>query len=415
MVKNIRLLPKLLGGFAIVAVIVVVVGWFGLTGIARLKAQLDAVGKRQLPASTSIQTLKYAMVEIHAAENILLVEGISEQDRAAAYSQFIDAQQSAENARAVYGPIAKATEEAALWDQFKAAWDAWWKEHESFVQREKAYRTAPSSLLYRALTSDALATEAAVFDAALQILSADAELQGGYAAGAVQAGDEVSFEVRRIAEVGLIAGPLLALLFSFLLTFSITRPLARGIFFAERMAAGDFNRKILVDRRDEVGKLCGALNLVGDELRGMVVAIQERAEQVASSSEEISATSIHLAEGAQGQALSLEETGASVEALSGSVDQVFEHCRLQAAAVEQASHSMEDMQKSIQEVSRNLNEIAGLARHIRREGRCGCGSSSPCCGRDRPDLPGFVRDRGNRHSDRRHSRSDEPSCLERGH
>ena len=43
--KDIKLLTKLIGGFVLVALIVVGVGYFGVTGVARLSGQLDAVGK----------------------------------------------------------------------------------------------------------------------------------------------------------------------------------------------------------------------------------------------------------------------------------------------------------------------------------------------------------------------------------
>jgi methyl-accepting chemotaxis protein len=50
-----------------------------------------------------------------------------------------------------------------------------------------------------------------------------------------------------------------------------------------------------------------------------------------------------------------------VEELTASVDQVAEHAQSQAAAVEQGSSSMAQVHKSIELVSKNLEEIAGLA------------------------------------------------------
>ena len=359
--KNIRLFLKLLGGFAIVAAIVVLVSLVGLMGVTRLMSLLATVGKQQLPALTSIQSLRFSMMEMHAAESTLLLREISEPDRAAAYAQFIDAKQSADNARDIYEPIAKTTEEIALWDQFKASWDAWWREHEGFVEREKAFRMAPSDARYEQLAASARDVEAPLFDAAFQILSASAELHGGYASLAVRTGDEISMRVQRVSETGLIAGPLVALLLSLFLSFSVTRPLARGIAFAQNLAAGDFTRRLASDRKDEVGILAQALNTVVEELRTVVTALQGSAEQVASSSTEISCTAIKLAHGAQSQVMSLEETSASVHELSVSVQQVFEHARLQEAAIQNASASTTMMQKSIEDTSRDLDEIAGLA------------------------------------------------------
>ncbi|HYW82234.1 MAG TPA: methyl-accepting chemotaxis protein, partial [Spirochaetia bacterium] len=68
-----------------------------------------------------------------------------------------------------------------------------------------------------------------------------------------------------------------------------------------------------------------------------------------------------LAEGAQSQASTLEQTSASVEELTASVEQVAEHAQSQAAAVEQGTSSMTQVRHSIEEVSKNLSEIATLA------------------------------------------------------
>jgi len=161
----------------------------------------------------------------------------------------------------------------------------------------------------------------------------------------------------------LISALALVVAFVIFLAFSrtITRPLAKGVAFAELVASGDFTHQLPIHQKDEIGKLAEALNGMSVKLKGMVGTIQDSAEQVASSSEEITASAQKLAEGAQSQASTLEETSASVEELTASVDQVAEHAQNQAAAAEQGTASMAQVHKSIEDVSRNLTEIAGLA------------------------------------------------------
>ena len=340
------------------SVIVVLVSSFGLTGIGRLSALRDEVAKAQLPGIASILKLKLAMTEIDASEKALLARDIGDLDRAAAYAQLYDAQQSAEAARGIYEPIRRTNEEDLLWSQFLRAWDQWWKEHLRFVDLEKAYRSAPSDLLYGQMTAEARDVEAAQYDAAREALSSNDALKEAYAVMADRAGDELSANVRMVASVGLVAGPLLALLFGVCFALSITRPLAQGIAFAEIVAGGDFSRKIHMRRRDEVGRLANALNGMADRLRSMVAAVQESAQEVAASSKEISRAATQVAEGAQSQASSLEETSASVEQLSTSVEEVSAHAQSQAAAVAEGSRTMMQVHKSIEDVSRHLDEIS---------------------------------------------------------
>jgi methyl-accepting chemotaxis protein len=160
-----------------------------------------------------------------------------------------------------------------------------------------------------------------------------------------------------ISAVALVLAFLIYLLFS----RTITKPLAKGVAFAELVASGDFTQRLPIHQEDEIGKLAEALNGMSEKLNTMVGTIQDSAEQVASASEQITSSAQKLAEGAQSQASTLEETSASVEELTASVDQVAGHAQSQSAAVEQGSSSMEQVHHSIEEVSKNLEEIAGLA------------------------------------------------------
>ena len=153
----------------------------------------------------------------------------------------------------------------------------------------------------------------------------------------------------------------LGILLSVILTVGITRPLRRGVEFAQTVAGGDFSQQLGIKQRDEVGVLARALNGMSVKLRDMVATIQENASEVAAASEQISSGSQSMAEGAQSQASTLEETSASVEELSASIEQVSEHAQSQAAAVEQGSSSMTQVQKSVDDISRSLAEISALA------------------------------------------------------
>jgi methyl-accepting chemotaxis protein len=161
----------------------------------------------------------------------------------------------------------------------------------------------------------------------------------------------------------LISAAALVVAFAAFLVFprTITKPLQTAVRFAEQVAAGDFTQQLPFQRRDEVGKLANALNMMSTKLSGMVATIQESAEQVAASSEQMSASAQSLSEGAQNQASTLEETSASVEELSASVDQVAEHAQSQASAVEQGSSSMTQVQKSMDDITQSMSEISGLA------------------------------------------------------
>ena len=89
-----------------------------------------------------------------------------------------------------------------------------------------------------------------------------------------------------------------------------------------------------------------------DDLSGLVVSLRESATTLASSSEELSATSTQMG-------ASAEETSAQANAVSAAAEQV-------SANVNTVAASAEEMSASIREIAANANEAAGVASAGRR-------------------------------------------------
>jgi methyl-accepting chemotaxis protein len=148
----------------------------------------------------------------------------------------------------------------------------------------------------------------------------------------------------------------------FLVSRSISRPLGRGVQFAQLIAAGNLTATLDVGARgDEIGRLARALNDMTQNLRDMTRQVQDGAGQLALGTEQLSASAQQLSEGAQSQASTLEETSASIEEMTASVEQVADHARSQSATVTQTTASMEQMMKSVNEVSGTLQKVAASA------------------------------------------------------
>jgi methyl-accepting chemotaxis protein len=161
---------------------------------------------------------------------------------------------------------------------------------------------------------------------------------------------------------GLGAAIVIGIGLALAITRAITRPLSKGVSFAQLVASGDFTRTLDIRQRDEVGTLAEALNAMALRLRETVSTVHQNASHVAASSGQISENAQKLARGAQSQASTLQETAAAIEELTASVDQVSDHAQAQAQAVEKGSGSMDAVQQSIGEVTRSLEEISTLAR-----------------------------------------------------
>ncbi|MDD3313764.1 methyl-accepting chemotaxis protein [Pseudodesulfovibrio sp.] len=111
----------------------------------------------------------------------------------------------------------------------------------------------------------------------------------------------------------------LTLLLATLLGLSIARPICNAVAFARKIAEGDFSARLDVNRRDEVGRLCAAMDEIpkvltdmGDRLTGMVEKVEMGELRTRAS-----------AEGLQGEYRVLLERGNRVaEALTGYIDAI---------------------------------------------------------------------------------------------
>jgi methyl-accepting chemotaxis protein len=109
---------------------------------------------------------------------------------------------------------------------------------------------------------------------------------------------EVSAEISLIRTKVLIAtavGSIVIFVLVFFISLIITRPLKASVIFANRMAEGDFTAVDLdVKSKDEAGTLAAALNKTKNDLSHLLNtamgSVASTATQVASASEELSAT-----------------------------------------------------------------------------------------------------------------------------
>lgn len=127
------------------------------------------------------------------------------------------------------------------------------------------------------------------------------------------------------ARTGLVVGLLVACvagaIIATLITRSITQPVAVALRAVERVAGGDLSADIDVTSRDELGRICTALNKMIATLRDIIGEIATAANNVASGSEQMSAAAQQLSQGSTEQASAAEESTSAMEEMSSSIQQ----------------------------------------------------------------------------------------------
>ena len=277
-------------------------------------------------------------------------------------------------------------------DEINVTWDKFSKSHmsdavrrnaEAFIALRKAY--ASEGLLpirdavragraddARRIYQDTLSPVAAKVSDALAAL-VRAEINEGHQEFARSEADahRLTMIVAGMAAAALGLGALLA----WLITRSITRPLAQAVDIAEAVARGDLTQCVQIRSKDETGRLLQALQAMVTSLVQVVGAVRSSSDSIATGSSQIATGNSDLSQRTEEQASNLQQTAASMEQLSGTVkanaetaqqaaqlatrsSQVAEHG---GAVVSQVVSTMEDIAASSKRIANIIGVIDGIA------------------------------------------------------
>ena len=189
--KKLGLAVKLVGGFFVVAVILLVVGVTGYWGISVQKNNLQEVGEVRLPSVESLLVISEAQTAVDSAENALLSTDLAVTDRTQQHQRFVDAKKRADDAWKIYEPLPQTPEEAAVWKKFVPAWENWWKDHEAYIKLVQDFETTITAQkqaddLYTKMSEQALVTNAKTFTASETLLNRIVSLYTDQARNAAQ-------------------------------------------------------------------------------------------------------------------------------------------------------------------------------------------------------------------------------------
>ena len=124
----------------------------------------------------------------------------------------------------------------------------------------------------------------------------------------------------------LVLATALTVLFAWLLTRSITLPIAQALDAAEHIAEGNLTQSIKVDGDDEAGRLLRAMNKMQEKLRDTLQRISGSATQLASAAEELNAVTDESARGLTQQNNEIEQAASVVNEMTSAVEEVARKC-----------------------------------------------------------------------------------------
>ena len=166
---------------------------------------------------------------------------------------------------------------------------------------------------------------------------------------------------------------IIAVLFTLLLSRSITGPIRRTSSAMQDIAQGegDLTRRLDDSAKDEVGDLARHFNAFVNRIQKTMISVRISAHSVNREAEEISRDSEKLASSTEEAAANLQQTSSSMEEISSTVKQSSESSeqanQLAQGAAEVAREgraSMQDVEATMQELNESSSKISDIITMI---------------------------------------------------
>ena len=319
--SNFKLGAKLGIAFFAVVLLTTAVGGFSLAQLSRLNGNTTDITENWLPGVSQASEFRGALNAMRRAD-VSLVLATEAKQTEEAQKAFAEAAKRLDKVTADFNAQVSSDSERAMSERMK-------KDRTRFdeVHRKLAELAAGGEAQF-AMTRAFLQGESLdVFNQALETaktLSKDSE--DGVATAAIQA--QATYHTARGWIITFVAAAIaMAAVMAVWTTRLITRPVARAVHAAERIAAGDLTVNLMTQGRDETAVLLQTLSSMKDRLANMVGGVRQTAEGVATSSAQIASGNNDLSGRTEQQAGAIEETAASMEQLSSTVKQNADNAR----------------------------------------------------------------------------------------
>lgn len=156
-----------------------------------------------------------------------------------------------------------------------------------------------------------------------------------------------------------IAGVMIA----YLITRSITGPVQKIVDYIDKVAKRDFTSTLIIDQKDEVGKMSMALSNTVSELGGMIKDIITGVNTLSSSSTELAAISTQLSSTSASASERANNVASASEEMSVNMSSVSAAMEQSASNVGMVATAAEEMSTTVREIAENASKAKTISEN----------------------------------------------------
>ena len=349
--RNMNIAPRAFLGFALIGSLMLILGIFALTQMSKIRAAGMEIEQNSLPSIKTLDEFTQLTLRLRVLSYRLLINREPDvQQKTIELFQLRNEQIRA--AQNIYEKLIAGSEERSAYDQY--------------VQRLAEYRQLEEKIktlsrnnqideLRSILNADLLANSEQMNVVLSKLVDINTRQ---LSESNKEASDQYSMAFDLLIGI-LIVSTLLTILFAWLLTSSITLPIAQALAAAEDIAEGNLTRPIKVDGSDEAGRLLAAMKKMQEKLRDTLQRISGSATQLASAAEELNTVTDESARGLSQQNKEIEQAATAVNQMTSAVEEVARNAVSTSDASKSATTSAGDGRELVMETVGAIERMSG--------------------------------------------------------
>ncbi|ROM63723.1 methyl-accepting chemotaxis protein [Pseudomonas brassicacearum] len=358
--RNMNIAPRAFLGFALIGALMLALGVFALTQMSKIRTSGESIAQNSVPSIKALDEFTQLTLRLRVLSYRLLVN--REPDiQQKTYDLFEQRSQQIRAAQTAYEKLISAPDERAAYDQYVQLLG----QYRQLEERMKTLSRNNQVDELRALLNTELLSNSDAINAAIgRLVEINNQQAEDLNQDAVQ---QYSSAFNWVVTLLVIATGL-TLLFAWLLTNSITKPIANALDAAEEIAKGNLTRPITVDGSDEAGRLLRAMSTMQEKLRDTLQRISGSATQLASAAEELNSVTDESARGLTQQNNEIEQAATAVNEMTSAVEEVARNAVSTSEASKNATTSAGDgrdlVQETVSAIERMSADVQGTAALI---------------------------------------------------
>ncbi|OOQ41826.1 methyl-accepting chemotaxis protein [Pseudomonas fluorescens] len=366
--RNMNIAPRAFLSFALIGGLMMVLGVFALNQMSKIRGAAENITNNSVPSIKSLDDFTQLTLRLRVLSYRLLVN--REPDVQQKTMELLETRnQQIRTAQATYEKLIASPQERATYDQYVQLLG----QYRQIEDRMKTLsRNNQVDELRSLLNTDLLNNSEAVNAVLNKLLEINTQQSHDTNQ---QSADQYDSAFNLVITL-LVIATALTLLLAWLLTNSITQPIANALGAAEQIAEGNLTRPITVDGQDEAGRLLLAMSKMQEKLRDTLQRISGSATQLASAAEELNSVTDESARGLTRQNNEIEQAATAVNEMTSAVEEVARNAVSTSEASKNATTSAGDGRDLVQEtvsaierMSADVQSTATLIGDLANESR----------------------------------------------